>query len=115
MIHNTYAFICDNIYRHISYFYILHFVNNCIYFAGLIERVSSRISKDTVNAFERRRSTILAKRKKTQVQESYDIYDDADNLRRLSKNQISYLQARNSSSASQFQYNNPGFRQDENI
>lgn len=75
--------------------------------------MSTRMSKDTFNAFERRRSTILAERRRTQTQKPYDFYDDANNLRRPSNNQ-SFKQPRQSNSA-QFQYDNPGFKQDENI
>lgn len=76
--------------------------------------MSTRMSKDTFNAFERRRSTILAERRRTQTQKSYDIYDDANNLRRPSNNQIFKLQPRQSNS-NQFQYDNPGFKQDETM
>ncbi|KAL6424393.1 hypothetical protein ACFW04_009877 [Cataglyphis niger] len=81
--------------------------------SGLSRHISTRMSKDTFNAFERRRSTILAERRRTQTQKPYDIYDDANNLRRPSNNQI-FKQSRQSN-FDQFQYDNPGFKQDENI
>lgn len=96
------------------YFYILSLSKHLVY-VGLSEHVSSRISKDTFSAFERRRSTILARRKKTQAQKPYDIYDDANNLR-PSNNQAYQSQVKWSDSmVNQFQYDNPTFRQDENI
>ncbi|XP_029674249.1 chitin synthase chs-2-like isoform X2 [Formica exsecta] len=82
--------------------------------SGLSRHMSTRMSKDTFTAFERRRSTILAERRRTQTQKSYDIYDDANNLRRPSNNQIFKLQPRQSNS-NQFQYDNPGFKQDETM
>lgn len=75
--------------------------------------MSTRMSKGAFNAFERRRSTILAERR-TQTQKPYDIYDDTNNLRRPLNNPISQLQPGQSNS-NQFQYNNPGFKQDENL
>jgi len=77
--------------------------------------MSTRMSKGAFDAFERRRSSILAERKRTQTQKPYDIYDDANDLRRHSNNQIiNNLQPRQSNS-SQFQYDNRGFKPDENI
>ncbi|XP_032669595.1 chitin synthase chs-2-like [Odontomachus brunneus] len=74
--------------------------------SGLSQHISSRMSKSAFSVFERRRSTILAKRKK---QQPYDIYDNANDLRNSSDTQLPTL------NANQFQYDNPGFRQDENI
>lgn len=68
------------------------------------------MSKGAFNAFEQRRSTILAKRKKTQTQKPYDIYDDANGLRRLSD-----TESPTRLNVNQFQYDNPEFRQDENV
>jgi len=83
-----------------------------IYFTGLSQRISSQMPKSAFSAFERRRSTILAeKRRKSQTRKSYDTYDDADNLR-SSNNQIFQPGQSNSH---QFQYDNPGFKHDENI
>ncbi|XP_072762919.1 chitin synthase chs-2 [Anoplolepis gracilipes] len=81
--------------------------------SGLSRHMSTRMSKGAFNAFERRRSTILAERR-TQTQKPYDIYDDTNNLRRPLNNPISQLQPGQSNS-NQFQYNNPGFKQDENL
>lgn len=68
------------------------------------------MSKDAFSAFERRRSTILAKRNKSPAQQPYDIYNDANSLRRSSD-----IQSPTILNANQFQYDNPGFRQDENV
>lgn len=73
--------------------------------------MSSQMPKSAFNAFERRRSTILAEKKKARTQKSFDIYDDADNLR--SSNQDPFHPGQ--SNSHQFQYDNPGFKQDENI
>ncbi|KMQ91842.1 chitin synthase [Lasius niger] len=89
---------------------------------GLSRHMSTRMSQSAFSAFERRRSTLLEERRRstlleerrTQTQKPYDIYDDADNLRRPSNNQAFQLQPRRSNS-NQFQYDNPGFKQDENI
>lgn len=86
------------------------FTGYIVYFAGLSEHVSSRMSKNAFDAIERRRSTIVANRKKLQVQDSYDIYDDTNSLKRPSDTQLS-----TKLSVNQFQYDNPGFRQDENV
>lgn len=72
--------------------------------------MSTRISQRAFSALERRRSTILEERRRTQTHKPYDIYDDADNLRSSNN----HLRSRPSNS-SQFQYDNPGFKQDENI
>jgi len=72
--------------------------------------MSSRMPKSAFSAFERRRSTILADKRRTQTQKSFDIYDDTDNLR-PSNNQT--FQSGQSNSH-QFQYDNPGFKRDEN-
>lgn len=88
------------------------FFENLIYFAGLSQRMSSQLPKSAFSAFERRRSTILAEKRKTQTQKSYDmIYDDADNLR---PSHLDPFQPGQSNSH-QFQYDNPGFKRDENI
>ncbi|XP_071565926.1 chitin synthase chs-2 isoform X3 [Temnothorax nylanderi] len=79
--------------------------------SGLSQRMSSQMPKSAFNAFERRRSTILAEKRRTQTQKSYDIYDDADNLR--SSNQDPFQPGQ--SNRHQFQYDNPGFKRDENI
>ncbi|XP_011874477.1 PREDICTED: uncharacterized protein LOC105565685 isoform X2 [Vollenhovia emeryi] len=79
--------------------------------SGLSQRMSSQMPKSAFSAFERRRSTILAKRRRTQTRKSYGIYDDADNLR--PSNQDSFQPGQ--SNSHQFQYDNPGFKRDENI
>lgn len=79
-------------------------------FLGLSEHVSSRMSKGAFGAFERRRSTILAKRKKTQTQKPYDIYDDPNNLRRPWD-----TEPPTTLNVSQFQYDNPGLEQEEHV
>jgi len=76
--------------------------------------MSSQVLKNAFSAFERRRSTILSERKRTQTQKPYDIYDDADNLRRVSNGRTSHSQSRQMN-VNQFQYDNPAFKQDENI
>lgn len=91
---------------HTYYLYKLLFAENN-YFAG---RLSQQMSRGAFEAFERRRSTILAERR-TQTQK-YDIYDDANDLR--PSNDPIFKQPSQSNS-DQFQYNNPGFKQDENI
>lgn len=67
--------------------------------------------KSAFSAFERRRSTILAEKRRTQTRKSYEIYDDADNLR--SSNEQTFQPGQ--SNSLQFQYDNPGFKQDENV
>lgn len=81
-----------------------------VYFAGLSQHLSSQMPKSAFSAFERRRSTILAERRRTQTQKSYGIYDDVDNLR-PSNNQTFQSGQSNSN---QF-HDNPGFKRDENI
>ncbi|XP_077266007.1 chitin synthase chs-2 isoform X4 [Temnothorax americanus] len=80
--------------------------------SGLSQRMSSQMPKSAFNAFERRRSTILAEKRRTQTQKSYDIYDDADTLR-SSSNQDPFQPGQ--SNRHHFQYDNPGFKRDENI
>ncbi|XP_011253680.2 chitin synthase chs-2 [Camponotus floridanus] len=82
--------------------------------SGLTRHMSRRMSKGAFDAFERRRSSILAERRRTQTQKPYDIYDDANDLRRHSNHIFNNLQPRHSNS-SQFQYDNRGFKPDENI
>jgi len=50
----------------------------------------------------------------SQTQKPYDIYDDADNLRRVSNGRTFHPQSRQTN-VIQFQYDNPTFKQDENI
>ncbi|KAL6262075.1 hypothetical protein P5V15_007171 [Pogonomyrmex californicus] len=76
--------------------------------SGLLQHLSSRMPKNAFNAFERRRSTILAEKRKTQTQKPYDIYDNAD--LRLSNDQT--LQSREIISR-QCHYDNLGFKQGE--
>lgn len=74
--------------------------------------MSSQMPKSAFSAFERRRSTILAEKRRAQTQKStFDIYDDADNLRSSKQDPFHPRQ----SNSHQFQYDNPGFKQDENI
>lgn len=73
--------------------------------------MSSQMPKSAFNAFERRRSTILAEKRRARTQKSFDIYDDADNLRFSNRNPFHP----GPSNSHQFQYDNPGFKQDENI
>ncbi|EZA54647.1 hypothetical protein X777_04932 [Ooceraea biroi] len=82
--------------------------------SGLSRRMSSQIPKSAFNIFQRRRSTIVSERRRTQTQKPYDIYDDADNLRRMSNGRAFHSQPRQTN-VTQFQYDNPGFKQDENI
>lgn len=98
------------IYRYIS---ILCITVCWKLFTGLLERASSRISKSRFNAFERRRSTIPAGQKKMHIPKSHDVYDDANDLRGSSHNYISYPQPRPSNSTEQFQYDNPGFKDEK--
>ncbi|XP_012535392.1 chitin synthase chs-2 [Monomorium pharaonis] len=77
--------------------------------SGLSQRMSSQMPKSAFNAFERRRSTILATKRRTQTKKSYDIYDDADNLRSLNGHTFQPGQS------NQFQYDNPTFKRDESI
>ncbi|XP_018393301.1 PREDICTED: uncharacterized protein LOC108772292 [Cyphomyrmex costatus] len=81
--------------------------------SGLSQRMSSQMPKSAFNAFERRRSTILAEKRRTQTRKSYEIYDNADNLR--SSNDQTFPEQPGQSSSHQFQYDNPGFKRDENI
>lgn len=64
--------------------------------------------KSAFSAFERRRSTILAEKK---TRKSLDIYDDADNLKLSNQDPLQSGQ----SNSHQFQYDNPGFKGDENV
>lgn len=67
--------------------------------------------KSAFSAFERRRSTILAEKKRSQTQKSLDIYDDADNLKVSNQDPLQLGQ----SNSHQFHYDNPGFKRDENV
>ncbi|KAG5345608.1 CHS3 synthase, partial [Acromyrmex heyeri] len=78
--------------------------------SGLSQRMSSQMPKSAFNAFERRRSTILAEKRRTQIRQSYEIYDNADNLR--SSND--HIFPPEQSSSHQFR-DNPGFKRDETI
>lgn len=82
-----------------------------IYFTGLSQRISSQMPKSAFSAFERRRSTILAEKRRTQTRKSYEIYDDADNLN--ASNDQTFQPGQ--SNSHQFQYDNPGFKRDENV
>ncbi|EGI70960.1 hypothetical protein G5I_00232, partial [Acromyrmex echinatior] len=77
--------------------------------SGLSQRMSSQMPKSAFNTFERRRSTILAEKRRTQTRQSYEIYDNADNLR--SSNDTFPPEQ---SSSHQFR-DNPGFKRDETI
>jgi len=79
-------------------------------FTGLSQRMSSQMPKSAFNAFERRRSTILAEKRRTQTRQSYEIYHNTDNLR--SSND--HIFPAGQSSSHQFR-DNPGFKRDETI
>ncbi|XP_018314062.1 uncharacterized protein [Mycetomoellerius zeteki] len=78
--------------------------------SGLSQRMSSQMPKSAFDAFELRRSTILAEKRRTQTRKSYEIYDNADNLR--SSNDQTFPPGQ--SSSHQF-HDNSGFKRDENI
>lgn len=108
------VFILSHIFRTFMLYFIISLIEHllCI-LVGLSRRISSQVSKNAFSAFERRRSTILSERRRTQNQKPY-IYDDADNLRRTSNGRSFRSQPRQTN-VNQFHYDNPGFKQDENM
>jgi hypothetical protein len=107
-------FLCGICHTFRILYFIILFEHFLYILLGLSRRMSSQVLKNAFSAFERRRSTILSEKRRTQTQRPYDIYDDADNLRRVSNGRIFYPQPRQTN-VTQFQYDNPTFKQDENI
>lgn len=80
--------------------------------SGLTRHMFSRMSRNTFDAFERRRSTILENRRSQSQRPSY-VYDSADNLR--STNDPIFHPNSEQMNSTRFHYDNPAFRQDENV